>query len=103
MTIYYPQLNGQMKQMNQEIKKYLRKFINHNQNDWPDYLSMLEFLYNIKKADDRIFIPYQIIYGEIPAVTVKKRMIEIQIRKRLQKKVRKITQEYPVKEYKEND
>lgn len=92
-----------MERANQEIKKYLRKFINHNQDDWSEHLLMLEFSYNIKKADQHTFTSYQIVYGEISAITAKERMIDIQKQERLQEEAKKIISTFPVPEYKEND
>ena len=37
-TAYHPQTNGQMEQINQELKVYLQAFVNHLQNDWSDWL-----------------------------------------------------------------
>jgi len=33
-TAYYPQTNGQMERINQEIKVFLRYYINYRQDDW---------------------------------------------------------------------
>ena len=32
-TAYHPKSNGLVERTNREIKKYLRKYINHEQND----------------------------------------------------------------------
>lgn len=55
---YHLQSNDQIKRINREIKKYLRKFVNHHQDNWPELLSMLEFSCNIKKADKQTFAFY---------------------------------------------
>ena len=34
--------------MNQELEQYLRVFINHRQEQWPDWLGTAEFAYNNK-------------------------------------------------------
>ena len=34
--------------MNQELEQYLRVFINHRQEQWPDWLEIAEFVYNNK-------------------------------------------------------
>lgn len=75
-TAYHPQSNGQMEQMNKKIKTYLQKYINHHQNDWPKHLSMLEYVQNTKKSEQHIYILYQIVYDETPAITAIKRIRE---------------------------
>ena len=37
-TVYHPQTDGQMEQVNQKVEVYLCTFINHHQDDWEDYL-----------------------------------------------------------------
>lgn len=102
-TVYHLQSNGQVKQANRKIKGYSRKFVNHNQDDWSGHLFMLEFAYNMKKADQRTFTLYQIVYEETSAVIVKERMTDIHKKERLQKEARKVIQKLQAREYKEND
>jgi len=33
-TVFYPQMDGQMERMNQELEQYLRLFVEHRQRDW---------------------------------------------------------------------
>ena len=47
-TAYHPQTDGQTECINQEIEQYLRVYINFRQNDWLEWLSIVEFLYNDK-------------------------------------------------------
>ena len=47
-TVYHPQTDGQMERMNQELEQYLRMFIDHCQEQWPDWLATVEFAYNNK-------------------------------------------------------
>ena len=35
-TVFHPQTDGQMEQMNQELEQYLRFFVDHRQKDWPE-------------------------------------------------------------------
>jgi len=48
LTIYHPQIDGQTERMNQELEQYLRMFIDHRQEQWPDWLATAEFAYNNK-------------------------------------------------------
>jgi len=45
---YYTQIDGQTERINQELEQYLRVFINHRQEQWPDWLGTTKFAYNIK-------------------------------------------------------
>ncbi len=45
-TAYHPQTDGQTEQVNQEVEKYLRIFINHLQDDWVEWLSLTAFAHN---------------------------------------------------------
>src|SRR6266481_497709 len=45
-TSYHPQTDGQMERVNQEIEAYLCIFISHRQDDWADWLPLVEFAYN---------------------------------------------------------
>jgi len=33
---FHPQTDGQTERVNQELEQYLRMFINHRQEQWPD-------------------------------------------------------------------
>ena len=45
---YHPQMDGQTKWVNQEVKQYLCIFVNYHQDDWADWLSLMEFSHNDK-------------------------------------------------------
>jgi len=47
-TTYHPQTDRQIERINQELEQYLRVFIDHRQEQWPDWLGMAEFAYNNK-------------------------------------------------------
>jgi len=47
-TVFYPQTDGQTERVNQELEQYLRMFINHRQEQWPEWLEIAEFVYNNK-------------------------------------------------------
>jgi len=48
LMAYHSQTDGQTERVNQELEQYLRVFINHRQEQWPDWLGMAEFAYNNK-------------------------------------------------------
>jgi len=45
---YHLQMDSQTERMNQDLEQYLRMFINHQQEQWPDWLVTVEFAYNNK-------------------------------------------------------
>jgi len=47
-TACHPQTDGQTEQVNQEIEQYLRMFVSHRQNDWPEWIACAKFAYNKK-------------------------------------------------------
>jgi len=45
---FYLQTDGQTERVNQELEQYLRMFIDHRQEQWPEWLGTAEFAYNNK-------------------------------------------------------
>ena len=45
---FYSQTDRQTERVNQELEQYLRMFIDHRQEQWPEWLEMAEFVYNNK-------------------------------------------------------
>jgi len=48
LTMFHPQIDGQTKQMNQELEQYLRFFVDHRQKDWLEWLASAGFAVNNK-------------------------------------------------------
>jgi len=48
LTAFHLQTDGQIKQINQKLKQYLRFFVEHRQKDWPEWLVSAEFVVNNK-------------------------------------------------------
>jgi len=46
--VFYPQTDGQMEWMNQELEQYLQFFTEYRQRDWPEWLATAEFAVNNK-------------------------------------------------------
>jgi len=70
---YYPQTDGQTERINQELEQYLRVFINHRQEQWPDWLGMAEFAYNNKVHTVTKTSPFKANYGQDPKMGFKGR------------------------------
>ena len=52
--------------MNQELEQYLRMFINHRQEQWPEWLGTAEFIYNNKVYSSTQTSPFKANYGQDP-------------------------------------
>ena len=47
-TAYHPQTDGQAERSHQETEAFLRAFVNQLQDDWSEWLAIMEFQYNDK-------------------------------------------------------
>ena len=65
-TAYHPQTDKQTERINQELEQYLRVFINHRQEQWPDWLGTAEFAYNNKIHAATKISPFKANYGQDP-------------------------------------
>jgi len=65
-TAFYPQTDGQTEYMNQELEQYLRMFIDHWQEQWPEWLGTAEFAYNNKVHTGTKVLPFQANSGQNP-------------------------------------
>ena len=63
---YHPQMDEQMERVNQELEQYLRVFINHRQEQWPDWLGIVEFIYNNKIHLATKVLPFKANYSQDP-------------------------------------
>jgi len=66
LTAFHPQIDRQTKRMNQELEQYLRMFINHRQEQWPEWLGTAEFIYNNKVYSSTQTSPFKANYGQDP-------------------------------------
>jgi len=57
-----------MERVNQELEQYLRMFIDHRQEQWPDWLGMAEFTYNNKAYSSTKVLPFKANYGQDPRI-----------------------------------
>jgi len=72
-TAFHPQMDGQTKRINQELEQYLRMFINHRQEQWPEWLGMAEFAYNNKAYLSTQTSPFKANYEQDPRMGFKGR------------------------------
>jgi len=63
---YHSQTDGQIERINQKLEQYLRVFIDHRQEQWPDWLGIVEFAYNNKIHVATKISPFKANYGQDP-------------------------------------
>jgi len=67
-TAFHLQTNGQTERVNQELKQYLRMFIDHRQEQWPKWLGTAEFAYNNKTYSSTRMLPFKANYRQNPRI-----------------------------------
>jgi len=70
---FHPQTDGQTERVNQELEQYLRMFIDHRQEQWPEWLGTAEFAYNNKAHSSTRTLPFKANYGQDPRMGFKGR------------------------------
>jgi len=63
---FHPQTDGQTERMNQELEQYLQMFIDHHQEQWPEWLGTTEFAYNNKVQTSTKVLPFVANSGQDP-------------------------------------
>jgi len=66
LMVFYPQTDGQTERVNQELEQYLRMFIDHRQEQWPEWLGIAEFVYNNKAHSSTKMLPFKANYRQNP-------------------------------------
>jgi len=73
LTVFHPQIDGQTERVNQELEQYLRMFIDHRQEQWPEWLGTAEFTYNNKAYSSTQTSPFKANYGQDPRMGFERR------------------------------
>jgi len=68
LTAFHPQTDRQTERVNQELEQYLRMFIDHRQEQWPEWLGTAEFAYNNKAHSSTRTSPFKANYGQDPRI-----------------------------------
>ena len=63
---FHLQTDGQTERVNQELEQYLRMFIDHRQEQWPEWLRTAEFVYNNKTRSSTKTLRFKANYGQDP-------------------------------------
>jgi hypothetical protein len=69
-TSFHPQTDGQTERQNQTMEQYLRAYVNYEQNDWVELLSLAEFAYNNSKHATTRETPFYALYGMHPRMQI---------------------------------
>jgi len=70
---FHPQTDEQIERVNQELEQYLRMFIDHRQEQWPEWLGIVEFVYNNKAYSSTQTMPFKANYGQDPRMGFKEK------------------------------
>ena len=65
-TAFHPESDGQTERMNRVLEDALRNYVNPHQNDWDEYLDMVEFAINNSWQTSIEDTPFHMIYGQHP-------------------------------------
>jgi len=63
---YHPQMDGQTERVNQEVREFLTMFVNHQQDDWSDWLAVAQFCHNDQIHLATGFSPFFLNNGRNP-------------------------------------
>lgn len=69
-TPYHPQANGQTERFNRTIAASLSMYVEKHQKDWPDYLQILTFAYNITDHSVTRVAPFELVFGRRPRLPI---------------------------------
>ena len=65
-TAFHPETDGQTESANAALKQYLRAYVNYNQDNWVDLLSIAEFEANSDRNSSSGIAPFLATKGYIP-------------------------------------
>jgi len=68
-TAFYPQTAGQPERMNAVMEQYLPVFVNHQQDDWVQWLPLAEFVANNGVSESTKCTPFFPVQGMDPRMS----------------------------------
>jgi len=68
-TAFHPQTDGQTERMNAGMEQYLRVFVNHQQDDWVQWLPLAEFAANNGLSESTKCTPFFAVQGVDPRMS----------------------------------
>ena len=73
---FHSQTDRQIERANQELEQYLRMFIDHRQEQWPEWLGTAEFVYNNKAHSSTRMSSFKTNYRQDPRMGFEERKKE---------------------------
>ena len=67
-TAYHLQMDGQTEQINREVEKYLRIYVNHRQTNWAEWLALAKFTHNSQTTSTTSVSPFLLNYRQQPII-----------------------------------
>ena len=71
LIVYYLEINGQLKRVNQVRKTYLQSYINYKQDDWAELTPLADFIINNYGSEATKMSPFFINKGFNPRMSFK--------------------------------
>ena len=94
---YYPQMDGQIERINQELEQDLRVFIDHRQEQWPDWLGTAKFAHNNKFYLAIKASSFKMNYGQDPRMGFEgRRKGKFEVAEKFIERMKKIQEEAKV-------
>lgn len=69
-SAYHPETDGQTERANRTMEEMLRAFVHPRQDDWDEYLPLVEFAYNNSVNATTKFTPFFMNYGRHPSTPI---------------------------------
>jgi len=93
-TVYHSQMDKQTERINQKLEQYLRVFIDHRQEQWPDWLETTKFIYNNKIHLATKVSLFKANYGQDPQMGFEgRRKRKFEAAEKFVEKIKKIQKE----------
>jgi hypothetical protein len=67
-TAYHPQTDGQSEQSNQWLEQYLCIYGNFQQNNWVQYLPLVQYVHNAWPSTTTGMTPFELLIGFMPRI-----------------------------------
>jgi len=95
-SAYHPQTDGESERTNQSVEVALRIFCNYRQDDWAEWLPIVQYQMNSHESSTTKKTPFDVWMGYVPRAHQPDRtssMPEMEVRKRLLKTIREEAQQ----------
>ena len=95
-SAYHPQTDGESERTNQSVEVALRIFCNYRQDDWAEWLPVVQYQMNAHESSTTKKIPFEVWMGYVPRAHQPDRlsnMPELERKKQILKEVRETARE----------